>query len=176
MCKETKQLKKYLKNNNGDFVVLVGQKPWCDSIDELVFCVKHDVDEMPLCEYKDCTNKKSYSIYNRNGYSDGCRNHAKKVSFIKKYGVENPFQSDVVKEKIKETTLKNYGVENVAQSKITQDKMRKTNLERYGAEVSFQSETIKEKIKETTLKNYGVEHISKSEYVNYPALKDGASS
>ena len=155
MCKETKQLKKYLKNNNGDFVVLVGQKPWCDSIDELVFCVKHDVDEMPLCEYKDCTNKKSYSIYNRNGYSDGCRNHAKKVSFIKKYGVENPFQSDVVKEKIKETTLKNYGVEHISKSEYIKLKKKETSIKNYGVSHPLKTEIIKSKSKLSKLKKYG---------------------
>ena len=84
---------------------------------------------------------------------------------LKKYGVENPFQSEKIKEKIKETNLEKYGVENPQQLKEIKEKTMLTNLEKYGAAHTFQSEEIKEKIKETILERYGVEYAMESKQV-----------
>jgi len=54
---------------------------------------------------------------------------------MKNHGVENPFQSEEVKEKSKATSMKNLGVEH-----------------------SMQSEEVREKSKATCMKNHGVEH------------------
>ena len=60
------------------------------------------------------------------------------------------------KEKSKKTCLKKYGVANACQSDIVKDKIKKTNLEKYGNEYAIGSETVKDKIKETMLDRYGV--------------------
>lgn len=49
-----------------------------------------------------------------------------------KYGVENVFQIEEVKTKIKETTLEKYGVESFTQTDIFLEKREKTSLEKYG--------------------------------------------
>lgn len=52
----------------------------------------------------------------------------KDVCFIK-YGVENPFQSDVVKDKIKKSFIDKYGVEHPMYIQETKDKIKKTCIE-----------------------------------------------
>lgn len=94
-----------------------------------------------------------------------------------KYGVDNVFQSEIIKEKIKKTNLERYNVEYAAQSDLVKNKLRdaynkkspqekfeilekqrKSFNERYGTDWGLQSEEIKEKIKETNLKKYGAEN------------------
>lgn len=55
-----------------------------------------------------------------------------KKAMIKKYGVENPFQSEEIKEKIRKNNLEKYGVENNSQRKDVQEKRKATCIERYG--------------------------------------------
>jgi hypothetical protein len=110
-------------------------------------------------------------------------NRQKKViqSNLKNYGVENVFQSEEIKDKIKETNLERYGDTCALRNPIIKEKSKQTcfdtygvefplqnneillklqttNLKRYGNICSAQNLTIKEKIKETNLKRYGVEH------------------
>ena len=63
----------------------------------------------------------------------------------KLYGVENPFQREEIKQKIKQKNLKNLGVEYPAQSEICKDKQRKTFLRKYGVEHNMQNKEIFEK-------------------------------
>lgn len=85
-------------------------------------------------------------------------------TFIKKYG-GNPFQSDSVKSKIKETNLRKYGVENVMSLDSTKSKIRATSIERYGVDNPMKSDSVKFKSKESSLSKYGVSHPKKSEEV-----------
>ena len=82
---------------------------------------------------------------------------------MKRYGVESVFQSEEVKEKIKETTLEKYGVEHTSQALEVSKKRKQTNLERYGVECVFEVEYVKEKSKQTCKERYGVEYASQSE-------------
>ncbi len=107
------------------------------------------------CNNKECTNKK------------------RQLVLQKKYGVDNVFQLEKIKEKIKETNLELYGVENPQQNKDIKKKTEDTNLEKYGVKNPFQSEIIKEKIKETNLEKYGVEYLSKNKDIFYQRIKNG---
>ncbi len=127
-----------------------------------------------ICMNESCNNK---CVYFKNfyiGYTSFCSNKCissskiikdKKIETLKKYGVENPFQLDKVKEKTKQTNLKRYGVEYASQNKEIKEKIKKTNLKRYGVRNLLQSKEIKEKIKQTNLKRYGVEYPSKSKII-----------
>ena len=84
---------------------------------------------------------------------------------LERYGAEQVFQSEEIKNKIKETNLKRLGVDVPAKSKIVQDKMAKTNLERYGHKAPMQSKQIQEKAVKTNLKRRGVEYPGQSEEV-----------
>jgi hypothetical protein len=107
---------------------------------------------------------------------------------LKIYGVKNVFQSEEIKEKIKEKCLETYGCEYYLQTKEKKEKSEKTCLEKYGVKNptqsidiqnkrtqtiynkygvvnAFQSEEIKDKIKNTCLEKYGTLYASQSEIV-----------
>jgi glucan-binding YG repeat protein len=68
-----------------------------------------------------------------------------KSTNLEKYGVENPFQSEEVKEKGKATCLEKYGVENPFQSEEVKEKIKATCLEKYGVENPSQNSEIAER-------------------------------
>ena len=128
-------------------------------------------DKPPSCTCgcnKPVTRSKMHP-YNWNTYVLGHINKGKKFSkkhknnikksFIKKYGVDNPFKADEVKEKIKSTNLKRNGAEYPSQVQEIQEKRRKTNLKRYGVSEPLKSKKIRNKIRKTNLKRYGVSCI-----------------
>ena len=64
------------------------------------------------------------------------------------------------------TTKKKYGVDNVFESEEIKDRIKKTIIEKYGVDNPLKSEEIKEKIKRTLLEKYGVDHFSKTDIYN----------
>jgi len=110
-----------------------------DYIKQISVCNKYS------CNKKDCSNQK---------IKDVC---------IIKYGVNNPFQAEFVKEKSKNTLKKKYGVEHQMELQFVKNKIKKTCLERYGVNNPMKSDIVKQKIKLVNLKKYGVVHESKLE-------------
>ena len=149
-----------------------------DSLRETVARMRFNVEHKPLCPAcgKKVTFKKvshnSYIIWNTYCSMECSKSkNARKIqkeryirTCLEKYRVENPYQSEQVKDKIKQTCLEKYGVENAAQSEVIKDKMKKTCLEKYGCEYALQSGIVKDKIKQTCLKRYGVEHPMKLDF------------
>lgn len=92
-----------------------------------------------------------------------------RISNLEKYGCECPFQSETVKEKIKDTLTKKYGngkkIENPSQIKEIKEKIKKTNLEKYGSEYYLASEDRKNKTKIVSLEKYGCESPNSSDIV-----------
>ncbi len=111
-----------------------------------------------------------------------------KKSIKEKYGVDNVFQNEDVKEKIKNIKYERYGDPNFSnreKSKETNiehwggpsyfsDKQKKENSikkkiktvkEKYGVDNVFQNEDVKEKCKMSLLKHYNVDNASKIEYL-----------
>jgi hypothetical protein len=81
---------------------------------------------------------------------------------VKKYGVENVFQSDTIKAQI-ETTFKNrYGVRNAQQVKEIRNRTRISNIEKYG-----QDGWNPEQTKKTMQEKYGVDYPLQS-----PAIRE----
>jgi len=74
-------------------------------------------------------------------------------------------QSKESKTKRAKTNVEKYGVENVYASERVKEKIRQTNLERYGVDYSWQSDAVKEKSKVTSLARYGTEHPQQSDIV-----------
>jgi hypothetical protein len=72
---------------------------------------------------------------------------------MEKFGVENPFQSEVIKDKIKETNMEKFGVENPHKSQEVKDKTKETNIERYGFEYPAQNPKIAEKASKNAYKS-----------------------
>lgn len=96
------------------------------------------------CSSKNCSNQKIRAV---------CR---------AKYGVENPFQSEIIKEKSKDTLKRRYGVEHPMHLKETKDKIKKTCKKKYGVDNYMKTEECRQKIKKTSLEKYGVDHPTKS--------------
>jgi hypothetical protein len=92
-----------------------------------------------------------------------CSNQKIKDVCQEKWGVDNPFQVDSIKEKIKETLNEKYGVEHPMFLEDTKNKIRETCLYKYGETSYTKTKECKEKIIKTNLKKFGVEYPMKTE-------------
>ncbi len=117
------------------------------------------------CDYCDNEKEISYKDYNKIltrsnlfSCSKKCGVLKAKITNLEKYGVENVFQSEKIKDIIIETNLKKYGVSSPMMSKEIREKSKKTCLEKYGHENILQSTEIREVYKKIIFEKYGVEH------------------
>lgn len=93
--------------------------------------------EKDCCSNPKCTGAKAADVMER---KHGVRYSAympevvqkRKVTCIERYGVENPFASEVIKEKIKQHNIEKYGVPYTQQNAFVRRKTEHTCLERYG--------------------------------------------
>ena len=85
---------------------------------------------------------------------------ARKRTCLKKYGVENPLQSPVVKKKLQQTNLNKYGYEYVFSSPVIKQKIKNTVKNKYGCEYLHQSPIVRKKFKQTLLKKHGVPSLA----------------
>ena len=108
----------------------------------------HEVKDIKFCNYMTVFNKKNKY------YCSKCKGESIKIGVQEKYGVDNVFQLNEVKDKSKVTNLKNTGFEYPTQCKEIFDKTKKTNLLKYGFEYPIQNQEIKEKQQETNLIRY----------------------
>ena len=69
----------------------------------------------------------------------------RKVTNMRKYGVEEVLQSPKIRKKIVRTLRKRYGVDHIRQSEIIRNKIYKTMLERYGVKHAMQNPDSHEK-------------------------------
>lgn len=90
---------------------------------------------------------------------------------MKKYGVENPFQNEEIKKKLKQTNLLKYGVENPSSCSKIKDKKSATCFINYGVKHPSQSPVVAEKIKQTNLRKYGTASPMQNELVKYKMMK-----
>ena len=125
------------------------------------------------CVTENCNShfeKPVRSLFDQGGpYCKNCTKKNREVKFrktcVEKYGVENPLQSEEIRQKMKETCVEKYGVENPFQSEEIKQKIRDTNVRNHGVEIPLQSEEIKQKMKETCVEKYGVENPLQSEEI-----------
>lgn len=86
-------------------------------------------------------------------------------TFKAKYGVENPFQVEAFKDKIKQTNLERYGCTCSFQNEEVRKKHKQSCLEKYGVAHPMQATEISAKQKQTCLERYGVENVSQVESI-----------
>lgn len=117
----------------------------------------------PECAAKKPTRAQKISSTLLKKYGDPKYNNRAKSreTTLHRYGKENPFQVEEIKNKIKETNLKKYGVEYPSQSPIIQETLKRNTLKRYGVERVQSLERVREKIRKTYQVNYikGHSHI-----------------
>jgi hypothetical protein len=89
-----------------------------------------EVKEVIYYDYNKITNHQKTPYFCKK-----CKGIKTKQTIKEKYGVDNVFQLEEVKEKSKITNLEKYGTEYALQNKEIQKKQQATNLEKYG--VSF---------------------------------------
>lgn len=138
-------------------------------------------DEKKLCS-EAC--RKSWSELPENIES---RINASKEAVKEKFGVDNVFQLEFIKEKSKETKLEKYGDKNYNNSQ----KMYKTNIENrgkdyindiikireqkfmkeYGVKHHLQIPEFLDKQKQTNIERHGVENVSQNEDVKNKKMK-----
>jgi hypothetical protein len=116
---------------------------------------------------KECSKGIYYIFKSNNAICKKCSKdialNKTKNTFIEKYGVENVFQANIIKDRIKKTLLEKYSVEYPSQNKEVRDKMKKTCIEKYGVENPMFNTKVKEKQKSTIIEKYGAEHISQTQ-------------
>ena len=126
------------------------------------------------CDKCLCEKEIKYKLYTEYGYSNGeyfCRKCKLVINNQLKYGVDNVFQLNDIKEKIKKTNLDKYGYEYITQSKEIQNKIKETNIEKYGVEHHMKNVEIFNKVKNTNLDKYGVDNVSKTDFVKDKKVK-----
>lgn len=122
-----------------------------------------------LCSY--CNKKsvkKTFKSYIEAPNKVCCRKCSpikQKETMLEKYGVENPMQSEEIRQKAIATNIEKYGVDNPTKNKDIFNKMHQTMLERYGVEHANQNEKIKEQRKNNCLIKYGVDNPMKNDVV-----------
>jgi hypothetical protein len=120
------------------------------------------------------TNLQKYGSTNPFGF--GTEKH--KETILTKYGVENVFQHEDVKSKIKRTHLEKRGVDSWAKTPTARDavgerlqndwissKRKYTNVVRYGCETPLGNKNIIEKTKCTVASKYGTDNVSKVPHI-----------
>ena len=99
-------------------------------------------------------------ITNKNTHPKRSIERRKKTN-LAKYGHENSFGSEQIKEKIKRTNKERYGVENPMQSDKVKEKLKNTFTEKYGCPVPLvENKEVLEKVKKTNLERYGRENYA----------------
>ncbi len=103
---------------------------------------------------------KGYSKYCSVSCSNKSQEHINSVkeSNLKKYGVENVFQLEEVKQKSKDTLLKKTGYEHNSKNPTTIKRRKKIWIEKYGVDHPWKSKDIREKSDTTKTTRYGTKH------------------
>ncbi len=94
------------------------------------------------------------------------------IEEIKKYFEEGNITKE---ERTRQTNLDRYGVENVFQSEEVKEKLKQINLKRYGVTSPIQNEQIKEKIRQTNRNRYGVDNPMQDKNIREKSQKSFAS-
>ena len=116
------------------------------------------IHEISYCDYTKRHKEK-------NDYCEKCKYEKAKITNLRKYGSENPMQSDRVKEKFIRTSMDKYGTPHPNQNEAIKAKRTNTFIKRYGVDNPAKLDFVKEKIRETDLKKYGVPHHLSSKRV-----------
>ncbi len=184
--KDINQISNLLRNNKDLQKSLIELTSFLDNkvlFMQRLYHVVNDLDHVPKCLF--CDNDAIYVSISK-GYRKICRdkkcikhlfsinskksnatidklqvNQKRRETFLKNYGVDHPFKSEIIKDKIKKTNLEKFGAENVFKSYEIQKKIKETNLIKYGVDNPQKCITVKEKTKETNLIRYGVDSPAK---------------
>ena len=135
-------------------------------------CLEHNLVEQPTC--KICGNpvewygkSNAFRTYCSRGcmYSDKDFWNKVQDTCEERLGTRNAFQSEIVKERIREKHRANLGVDYPMQSPVVREKSRISCMNNMGVENPSQSEEVQLKKENTTYSHYGVRHPAQNEEV-----------
>ena len=142
------------------------------NISERLYCLDNNIKTKHKC--KICDNYTNYLKYSK-GYCLYCSTKClsddkdikikKRITCVKKYGVDSFTKTEEYLKKTKETNFKKYGVDYYFQCSDKQEKTKITNLKKYGNEHHMKSEEFIIKFKENNIKLFGVDNVSKLEKI-----------
>lgn len=130
----------------------------------IVTCREHgDFEILPSKLYQQrgrCKKCRAKIMSEKSSANANSRLKKARQTNLEKYGVENPFQADDVKQKIKKIQIDRYGGIGLASKEIS-EKVAKTKEEKYG-DSTF---TNREKCKQTVKERYRVDNVYASKEV-----------
>lgn len=94
-----------------------------------------------------------------------CSGKRRENTVLEKYGTKNVFQSEKIKDKIRETNLEKYGETHHMKIDDIKEKAKNTMVEKYGIKYAFHSDESFEKIRKTCLERYGAEFPLQSAFI-----------
>jgi len=113
----------------------------------------------------------SLSEFNRGRRCEHCSKSRAKNTNLKRYGVENPFQSLEIKQRIKEQNIKKYGVDHHMKVPEILQKAIDTNIKKYGLSFAFHSDKSFDKIRATCIDRYGVPFPLQNKHIREKVVK-----
>ncbi len=113
--------------------------------------------------FADHTFIMSKDIKDNKDACENCRQSKQEEIFLDKYGVENPFMIEDVKDKIKVSNNDKYGCDNPMFSDDIKERLRNSCIEKYGVDNPSKSEEVKQKIVDTMQERFGVDNIMELE-------------
>lgn len=163
LIKQIKDSKKpllVLKKN--DLTSLKSTYYWVISNQELIYCIKYNITQPPICGLSTCNNIILFSEANR-CYNVGCKkSHTEKINYFYKTGSEQVKQSMDTINKRKSTMLEHYGFDNPMKVLEFKTKQQDTLEETYGVRSPILNATIKNKIIQTNYRKYGFDNPMKN--------------
>ena len=105
-------------------------------------------------EYYNISVYNLISLLNHYGIQKHTKQENYKLSCLNKYGTDNAFKNDLIKDKICKTKLNKYGNKNFNNP----DKRKNTCLEKYGTPSASGNVDIQNKVRQTNLIKYGVDN------------------
>lgn len=95
----------------------------------------------------------------------------KESTMLQKWGVKNPFQSDEVKQRIKQFYIDTYGVENPMNVPEIKEKQIQSVFDSLGVYNPSQSDIVKQKKIQTCQEHFGVDNPMDDEQLRYKAVQ-----
>lgn len=102
----------------------------------------------------DIKNKKEKTFYSRYGKSTYLQTQEVKNKIVKNLGVDNPFKSDKIQNRIREFNLRKYGTDSILHLPEIREKSKKTNLEKYGVDHFSKTAIWKDKMKSINCQSF----------------------
>ena len=127
--------------------------------------IKVQCDGDGCCETFEREYRNHINIKNGDYCKKCVKKYKTKITILNKYGVENPAQSEKVKQKMKKTNLERYGFEYASQSDIIKNKVKKTYEKKYGSQSNWWHSVAKDKMIRTNMEKYGVPWAMQNEEI-----------